>query len=356
MKVKNGLNWRDSMSIMIIGSDIVGCALAAKIQNSGFEVSILGMEEHKRQFKQNPTILENNNEKLKEQLKIVTLEDIMKNKDEQPEAMFIALKAHQTIEILKQLENLIPINIPLISIQNGLIIEDISQLTKFNNLFGAVLGFYLIKGEKNEIKQTNEGNITFGKFTTEEDRSIPENIKELLTNIAPLSISNNIRRDIWMNALIHSIIEPICAIGNMPVGEILREKACVFLALWSWREFLEVLNRLNIRLVPLHEQFSSDILYSYDLYSYFRAKEVIRKMLEPMKDVTVPMVHDIQENKKTEIDYLTGRVNLIGKQLGVEMPINEMLVQTINDLENNNAKAGKGLLLKLYRKAIIEYF
>jgi 2-dehydropantoate 2-reductase len=346
------------MTILVIGPGTVGCTVAVNIQNKGREVIVLGKESHKKQLSRTPITFEYKEKSVKEKLKITTLNDLKENGDLEFEFIVLALKAHQTIEVLNELENIIPIDIPLISMQNGLVIEDILRSTSYNNIFGGVIGFYLTRSE-NTIQQTIDAGITLGKVITEENvdekHQVPDYIKETIASVAPLTISENIRQEIWMNTLIHSIIDPICAMGNMVIGNIIKQKPSIFLAMWIWREFLELINKLGVKPSAIQEQFDSEILYSYDLYSYFRAKEVMRRMLEPIKNETPPMVVDIRNNKLTEIDYLNGGLLVAAQMFEVDMPINNLIIDTIKEIEIQDRKPGKGLLTKTYRQAIIEY-
>ena len=345
------------MSILVVGPGAIGTTAAASLATNGIEVYLLGKEKHKTHLLKNPLIFHKKDITLKEKVNPIVFEDLKEKNPKNFEAVFFTLKSNQTIEMLNKLAEFLPHDIPIVSLQNGLIAQDIFNETAFTNIFAGVIN-YNVKTEKiGEATQVSEGNIITGKITNsdrEKCTDVPPRLVELLSNICPIEVSDHITEDVWMKVLINSVINPICTIGKIPLGEIARFKPSTFLALWTWRELNNVVDALGMKLGLYLGQLYPEVLYSYDIISYGIAFTVMGKMFAPHKNAIPSMLQDVMNGRKTEIDYLNGRVYEIGQKLNIDMPVNKIIIDTIKAIESGKKKPSKGLITKIYRDIVVE--
>ncbi|MFW9851621.1 MAG: ketopantoate reductase family protein [Candidatus Thorarchaeota archaeon] len=344
------------MKIVVIGPGAIGCAVAASISQENAEVFLLGRERHKEYFKKNPVIYKSYMGNLSSKIKAITVDDL-KNGNLTPDALFITLKANPTLAFVQELQDTLPKETPIVSLQNGFVAQDIFDKTKFENVYPCVIGFNVLLEDEGVAVQTTDGDIIVGKLTAEmtpeKGREVPEFILKALNKIAPTSISENIISDVWMKVMINCTINPICAIGNFALGEIAGDVSGLTLALWTWKELVHVVDALGLKLNPFQGRLYPEMLYNYDLISFGIARTVVMRMTHENKDAIVSTLQDIRNNKTTEIDYLNGKVVELGKEYNVEMPINELLIDTIKKLEKGELKPSKGLIKKLYNQVVL---
>ena len=344
------------MKIVIVGPGAIGCAVAASISEENTEVFLLGRERHKEYFKKNPVLYKTYNGNRSSKVEAITIDDLKKGHIT-PDAIFITLKANPTLAFAEELQDILPKETPIISLQNGFVAQDIYDKTKFENVYPCVIGFNVLLEDIGVALQTTDGDIIVGKLTRdispEKGKDIPKFILNALSKTAPTSISNNIVSDVWMKVMINCTINPICAIGNFALGEIPSDISGLTLALWTWKELIHVVDALGIKLNPFQGQLYPEMLYNYDLISFGIARTVVTRMTRDNKDAIVSMLQDIRNNKTTEIDYLNGKVVELGKEHGVKMPVNEILINTIKKLEKGELKPSKGLINKLYNQIVL---
>ena len=347
----------NEMDIVVVGPGAIGCGAAAKIGSNNHSVYLLGREYHKKYFEKNPVVYRVGDEIIKSQVKPITIEDVKYN-NINPGAVLITLKANSTLDLVKGLEQYIPAETPIISLQNGFIAQDILHETTFNNVFACVVGYNSLLKDTGMAVQTTDGDIIVGKVSddnsTISSNGVPEFILDNLNHLVTTKVSQNITSDVWMKAMINSTINPICAIGGITLGELGVYDPAIKLSIWVWRELVQVVDRLNLKLNPFQGILHPEMLYVYDIVSFVIAKMVIQKMTGANKDAVVSMLQDVRLGRSTEIDYLNGRIFEIGKGLGVDMPVNEILIDTVKRIEKGELKPSKGLLNKIYRNYVMK--
>ena len=344
------------MNIVIVGPGAIGCAVAASIGRTNPSVYLLGREYHKEHFIKNPAVFKTKEEIISSKVTPITIEDLTKE-NIKPDAVFITLKANLTIPFMKELEQHIPHDTFIVSLQNSLISQDIYDKTAFKNVIACVVGYNIFTEETGVAVQASAGDIVIGRITEDhfgsQSGEVPDFIFEQLKLAAPTSISTNITSDLWMKLMINSTINPICAIGNLTLGELYLNQPALIVAMWVWKELVHVVDAMKLKLNPFQGQLHANMLYSYDIISYGISRTVVYRMTGLHGDAIVSMLQDLRANKTTEIDFLNGRVLETGKKNGVEMPINELLIETIKKLEAGDSKPSEGFLNKLYRDIVL---
>jgi 2-dehydropantoate 2-reductase len=270
-------------------------------------------------------------------------------------AVLVTLKANSTMALIKQLEEYLPADVPILSLQNGFIAQDIFDNSAFNQVYPCVVGFNSFLEDTGVAIQTTEGDIIIGKLGSEDKQEdIPSELINLLNHIIYTKASENILSDVWMKAMVNSTINPICAIGNITLGEVGTFDPGLKLGVWTWKELVHVVEALKLKLNPFQGKLYPEMLYAYDIISFGIARMVIWRMTGDNKDAIVSMLQDVRNNRSTEIDYLNGHIYKIGQEYGLEMPINKLLIDTIKKIEAGELKPSKGLLNKLYRDYIMK--
>jgi len=345
------------MNILVVGPGAIGCGAAATISDNNHDVYLLGRDYHKKHFEKNPVVYKVGDKTISSKVTPVVLEDL-KAESLTTDAVLITLKANSTMALVKELEHYIPVDTPILSLQNGFIAQDIFEKSSFANVYACVVGFNSILEDTGVAIQTTGGDIIFGKIEAQDSNNpqgeIPEFLLTLLNHFIETKVSLNILSDVWMKAMINSTINPICAIGNLTLGELGIYEPGLKLGLWAWRELVHVVNALKLKLNPFQGILYPEMLYVYDIVSYGIARMVIWKMTGDNKDAVVSMLQDVRSGRSTEIDYLNGKIFKIGQEYNIEMPVNQLLIDTIKKLENGELKPSKGLINKLYRDYIMK--
>lgn len=131
--------------------------------------------------------------------------------------------------------------------------------------------------------------------------------------------SENIELDIWKKLMANVAINPISALCNFTVGEILdipEVKEVIFEAL---DEAAKVANAAGIKLESNE------------------AKEVLMQITgkEGTRTNRSGMLIDVLNKRKTEIDVINGAIVRLGKKYGISTPVNKTLVAAVKGLERD---------------------
>ncbi len=124
--------------------------------------------------------------------------------------------------------------------------------------------------------------------------------------------SDNIIQEIYRKAAINSVINPITAIFKVRNGSILENPY-----LWSIARIVASENK------TLLEKMGYDINVENDVNETCRVTS---------KNVS-SMLQDIMNNKRTEIESISGELVRLGEKYGMNMPLNRMMLNAILFLE-----------------------
>jgi len=148
-----------------------------------------------------------------------------------------------------------------------------------------------------------------------------EEIVEMLNNCGlDAKLSENIDRDVWNKLVVNCVVNPLTAILRVTDGAIV----------------VDSLKKTRIEVVRecIAVAEAEGVVLAADL------AERIDRTVAGYKNLS-SMYQDITKRKKTEIDYLNGRIVELGKKHGIPTPVNETLVGLIRFLEGNDGVSGK---------------
>lgn len=131
----------------------------------------------------------------------------------------------------------------------------------------------------------------------------------------PTRLSDEMDVEIWRKLTINCVINPLTAVFRLPNNEI----ASTSLAGVKRRiieECIEVAEGEGLKLDPITVEDVDAVAASYLNLS--------------------SMCQDILKGKKTEIDFLNGRVSELGRAHGVDTPANDMMVSFIRFMEGRD--------------------
>ncbi|MBN1280181.1 MAG: 2-dehydropantoate 2-reductase, partial [Candidatus Thermoplasmatota archaeon] len=130
----------------------------------------------------------------------------------------------------------------------------------------------------------------------------------------PTRPSTEIQRELWAKAVINSSINPLTAFFQCPNGYLLHNPLLEKTVTLICEESTRVATAHGIPLTI------DDMIQ--------RTKKVIHDTTEN----TSSMLQSVRQGKQTEIASINGRLITVGKQCGVQTPLNEILLQLITNL------------------------
>jgi 2-dehydropantoate 2-reductase len=225
--------------------------------------------------------------------------------------IFLTTKAYDSERAIREVRSLLRNDTLILVLQNGLGNEEIVRRVagaKAKVLRG-------ITTMAAEFFKPGEVEYWKGETAIAHDAPADKVAQTLNASMLKTTLSENIKHEIWSKVVVNSVVNPLTAIfrvrnreiGTQPLANVRHHivRECIQVGKAEGIAFPRGLEKKINREILVHANFSS-------------------------------MCQDIFKRKKTEIDFLNGRIVELGRKHGVLTPVNEALVDFIKFLEESN--------------------
>ncbi|MEM2917663.1 MAG: 2-dehydropantoate 2-reductase [Candidatus Bathyarchaeia archaeon] len=222
--------------------------------------------------------------------------------------ILLTTKAHDTVEAIGKVKPLLKKDTVILVLQNGLGNEDLVKDVAGREV-RVVRGLVTSAAEFLEAGKVVfwNGETIMEKNETSERIALVFNESGLKTRLV-----NDFEREVWNKLIVNCVINPLSAIfkvrDNMVGADSLKTVRRKII-----QECVAVGKAEGIHFDPNIEECVEKKISSYSNFS--------------------SMCQDIMKGKKTEIDFLNGKIVELGKKHGIPTPVNEALVAMIKFLE-----------------------
>ena len=243
--------------------------------------------------------------------------------------LFITTKAYDIERVMMHYKTVIDLSSWLIVLQNGVGNEEVvkkscaeNKIIRIVTSHGALLerpgkvrhtglgftkmGFAFLKPQINnkEVYDQAYGKVFLLKFLLDTGGIDTELVEDIIECC-------------WEKAFVNIGINAFAALTRLNNGELLENEYLKRLMGIAVEEALEV---AKLKGITLSDRDYVDLMYS---------------VAEKTYDNKNSMLQDILKDKPTEIDFLNGRIVEIAKDIGIKVPINELLTFLIKGLEQS---------------------
>jgi 2-dehydropantoate 2-reductase len=226
------------------------------------------------------------------------------------DAIIIALKSYDTEAAAQELTKIIPADISVISLQNGLQAYDVLKSTIVNpvRVFAGVT--YI------GAKRTDERSVGLG---TNRRTVIDVNAGPILKTFAKtrfgVEASDNIRQAVWDKLVLNNGQNALSAVTDMSVQQMLESPECVGIATHLLNE-LEAVGK------------AEGLTFEYSLI------DKLKNNWSGGLDFYPSMWQDLHAGRRTEIDAINGAISKLGKRHSIATPYNDMITSLVKVLED----------------------
>jgi len=198
------------------------------------------------------------------------------------------------------------------------ILGKISDFSKGNKgVLRGITNHGVIFVKPGEIHHSGMGKTVIGEIDGKKTERIKKICSMFNNTGIKTKISNDIKKDVWAKTIINSAINPVTAITGLKNGYLLKIPMLTKLMENICSEGVKVANREGVF-------FDSDVF------------EETKKTASLTAENKSSMLQDLQNRKKTEIDFINGAIVEIGKKHGIDTPLNSMLTVLVKVLEKRN--------------------
>ena len=288
------------MRIQIFGAGALGSLIGYMIQKAGYDVVFIARGKQL--------------EALKRKLVVKGLIDDEVNVDARSKPVdadltLLTVKAYDTEFAAKTLAK-VKCGI-VCSLQNGIGNEEI-LLKYLKNVVGGVTTYGANIVDYGIVEFAGEGQTFVGDF----DGYNAEAVAEILNNSKiKTEVVKDIKRRIWLKAVINAAINPITALCNVRNGKVVEVDKLWNLAFKLAKEGENVMKAIGFKIED-------------------------NEVVNAVKDVAIKtrnnkssMLQDFEKGKRTEIEFINGAIVDAGKKLGLDVSINEVMLKLVRGAE-----------------------
>ncbi len=222
-----------------------------------------------------------------------------------PWLVVLLTKSYSTREALASAASVIGRDTVVMSLQNGLGNEE-EALKYTRRVVGGITTNAAIRKAPGRIRWAGRGITVIGRYPRGSEDAV-ERIARLLREAGlEVEVTSNSIGWKWVKAIVNAAINPIGALVRAENGYILEDPGLLELALEVAGEASHVANTLGVELPRDPESLLLDTLK--------RTRENLNSMLQ-----------DLMACRRTEVDYINGRIALLAEEHGVKASLNKAL-------------------------------
>lgn len=225
--------------------------------------------------------------------------------------IFLTTKAYDSEKAIKEVRRLLRKDTVILVLQNGLGNEEVVE-------HAVGYGPKVLRGITTMAAEFfKPGEVKYWRGETKIANDPPADKVAQTLNVSMLktSLSRDIKHEIWIKVVVNSVVNPLTAIfrvrnheiGTRPLASVRHNivRECIQVGKAEGIAFPRGLEQRIEREILRYTNFSS-------------------------------MCQDILKRKKTEIDFLNGRIVELGREHRVPTPVNETLASFVKFLEESN--------------------
>ena len=233
--------------------------------------------------------------------------------------IIVSVKNYQLQSAIEDMRNLVGENTIILTLLNGISArEDLKEEFKDNHvLYGLAIKIDAVK-VGNKITQNSKAIIQFGdKY----NKTMSEEVLAVKNLLNDAKINNQVFEDmiktVWTKWMLNIGLNQVSAISGATYGVIKNTPELLTLVNKSMTEVMEVSKAYDINLGDENWASVQDVIDSLD------------------GDGKTSLLQDVENKRKTEVEYFSGTLIKIAKEHNVEVPVNEVLYNFIKAKERN---------------------
>ncbi|NJE05340.1 2-dehydropantoate 2-reductase [Thermococcus sp. M36] len=298
------------MRVYVLGAGSIGSLIGALLARAGNDVTLIGREEQVAAVRENGLRVSGVEEFT------VRPEASLYAPDEPPELLILATKSYSTKTALECARNCIGPDTWILSIQNGLGNEDLAlKITR--NVMGGITTNGAMLVEWGHVRWAGKGVTVIGRYPRGRDAFV-ERVAEAFNDAGiETAVTENIIGWKWAKAIVNSVINGLGTVLEVKNGFLKDNPYLESLSVDIAREGCIVAQQLGIE---------------FEIHPL----ELLWDTIERTRENYNSTLQDIKRGKRTEVDYIHGKIVEYAHSVGLDAPRNELLWALIKAKEGQS--------------------
>jgi len=316
------------MTIAIIGAGAIGSVVAGYLTKAGIDVTLIGRADQTVHIKQHG--LKINGVRGEETIKVKVQTLLERDYD----LVIFTVKTQDIDTAVAENKEFLN-NSLILSSQNG-VQADLIFKKHFSKekLYSSIVMFGATYIRLGEVSFIFEGDWIIGKPHESDDKKVQE-ITDILKNAFSAVVSDDIVGMKWLKLFVN-FNNCIPALLGKSMQETFADIDLCRLSVLLSKEGVDIVQKANIKLVSL-PQFPAERISGLVNMPIEQASEIINKTLTTLSKEPIygSILQSIMRKRTSEIDYINGEVVRLAKQLGIDAPLNNRIVELVHQVENS---------------------
>lgn len=302
----------------VIGAGPVGCIVAAFLAKGGYDVTLCDVIPALIEPVISPGIRIEGAENLIQPVGRVC-RNIDELADNPPDVIFITVKANALPLISSAIESFYREGMYVISWQNGIDTElEIAKVLGRKPVMRAVVNYGCGLVAPGHVRMPFHHPPHYIQELDPASKPAALAIADALSGAGLLTRhTDSIVSMVWRKGILNACMNPVCAVTGLTMAQAMGDPI-VF-------QIVDALVKECVKVARANE-----INLGWDFYP--NAIEYMQKA----GDHKPSMLMDIENNRRTEIDYMNGKFIAYGQQAGIETPYNTMIRSLVKAIESKN--------------------
>lgn len=308
------------MKILVYGAGSIGTVFGGLLAKSGEEVVLFGRSEHIEKTKSSGlTITGIWGDHFIEGIKGYSNSDQLKEEHAETfDLILLTVKSYDTSPAMADIRYIAGINTYVLSLQNGIgNIETVAKVVGEAQTLGGRVIFGAEMTSPAHVRVTvSADDVVIGRISHHVDQKQVDDIAKTFTAAGiKTRTSEDIMQVIWSKIMYNCALNPLASLLNVPYGKLIESDHTKDIMRKIVFEIYSIIEKKDIILDPKNKEEYIKLLFN---------------RLIPLTASHRPsMLQDIEKGKRTEIDYLNGMIAVMGKELGIETPVNLLMKDLI---------------------------
>ncbi len=305
----------DPQSFAVVGAGPVGCIVAAFLAKAGYDVTLCDVVPELLAPAKKPGIIIEGAQELRQPI-LKTCTSVDDLADDLPDVMIIAVKANATPLIASAIESFIKEGTYVVSWQNGIDTElELSRFLGKQPVMRAVVNYGCGLVKPGHVRLPFHHPPHFIQALDPQSTDAAGAISQALSKSGlPTENTHTIVSKVWRKGILNACMNPVCAVTGLTMARAMKDPI-VF-------EIVDALIKECVQVARANE-----IALGWDFYPY------AIDYMSNAGDHKPSMLMDIENKRRTEVDFINGKFIEYGHQAGMETPYNKTIRSLVKAIE-----------------------
>ena len=261
---------------------------------------------------------------------------------EKYDVVFLMTKQRQNKDVLEFLSSKLSADGVVCTVQNGLPEESVKGVLGNARSYGCVASYganLLGEGRVELTSKLSAMRMQVGGY--QNDGAKTELLQQILSH-AGNAVDNaefalaatDIASVRWSKLALNAAFSGLSVITGLTFGQIASRRKTKKLALGILRECMDVANALQISLAKMQDYDMQKWLGGRSFFQTQIALFLLPFVMKRHKKIKSGMLKDVLNGRRCEIDFINGAVSKAGRQVCVETPLCDQIVEITHGIEN----------------------